>query len=755
MSWTDGQRLGLEQLEDIEAAANGHFTVGEGSDPRADGAPAVVQITLTTRHIPRAKGGLPLRAREKFVVHIPARFPLEYPTIHTAHNRWTGFPHVQWGSQLCLYQSPNLEYVPSDGMFGFVDRLRTWLAAGALGQLDPDDAPLHPPAVSATADECIVVQTNAPSPAEDYFWLGSARLAYRHQYRLDLTAWRNLDDSFESIGENERVAAAIILNKPLPFEYPQTVAALMGQLLEQGMSVELQLKFMRLFSIGGKDDAPLYFVVGAPMRRLEAGGELKTHIAVWRVDPDAARWLRESLQSEDMALDDAFYDWALTAKTTWCRVYEARPEVTIRRDINSRASWLSGKKVLLLGSGAIGSQVGEYVVRAGAGRVDIADNGVVGPGILVRQNFVDWDVGFSKAHGLERRLKAINPNLASEVHRKNLARGIRSQIALSDFDLIIDATASNFVATALEQEIAATPLPCPLISLSVSAKAEFGMVMTAMPRAGCGPLQLARRAKFAIFREGPAVFVDAFWPKREDVKLFQPEPGCSEPTFTGSAIDLAIHTSALLNLAIERIELLPADSSSADFIAAPSIRFPQRPSHRAFVFKPPSITTDGRNNFRVVIAPEAKQEMLAWIARNKRVRGEHVETGGLLFGAIDESLKTIWFDRASGPPPDSIASEENFVCGTEGTQALTEHHSRVSGRSSGFIGIWHTHPVSRPDPSTDDLSAMAQLLVLERRPPRHTLMVIVGFAADKPQLAAYLFHRRDIQIFLPGHWLGQ
>src|SRR3546814_18747156 len=67
-----------------------------------------------------------------------------------------------------------------------------------------------------------------------------------------------------------------------------------------------------------------------------------------------------------------------------------------------------------------------------------------------------------------------------------------------------------------------------------------------------------------------------------------------------------------------------------------------------------------------------------------------------------------------------------------------------------YTTIWHTHPISRGEPSNDDLTAMARLLFLQRLPPRQVVMLIVGFAETAPEFNYYLFHRNDFRIFSVG-----
>src|SRR3546814_1156416 len=92
--------------------------------------------------------------------------------------------------------------------------------------------------------------------------------------------------------------------------------------------------------------------------------------------------------------------WMVEAKVRWCTVLENRPEIVIRRDIESHTSQLRDKRVLLFGCGALGSAIAECALRAGARSLAVVDNGIVKPGHLVRQRYSDADIGRAKANAL-------------------------------------------------------------------------------------------------------------------------------------------------------------------------------------------------------------------------------------------------------------------------------------------------------------------------------------------------------------------
>ena len=106
-----------------------------------------IELTVSVRigAIEIKPGGLPLNERERFDIYIPADYPFRCRPLKYAMLGLPKFPHVCWTVVLCLYQSSTLEWNPSDGMFGFFDRLKLWLERAAAGDMDPMDGPLEPP----------------------------------------------------------------------------------------------------------------------------------------------------------------------------------------------------------------------------------------------------------------------------------------------------------------------------------------------------------------------------------------------------------------------------------------------------------------------------------------------------------------------------------------------------------------------------------------------------------------------------------
>jgi adenylyltransferase/sulfurtransferase len=104
---------------------------------------------------------------------------------------------------------------------------------------------------------------------------------------------------------------------------------------------------------------------------------------------------------------------------------------------------LKASKVLVIGSGGLGSPLLLYLTAAGVGKIGIVDFDVVDESNLQRQVlFTVDDVGKSKAATAKRRLEALNPNVEIEVYDTQFNSSNALDI-ISDYDVVADGT-DNF-----------------------------------------------------------------------------------------------------------------------------------------------------------------------------------------------------------------------------------------------------------------------------------------------------------------------
>ena len=104
---------------------------------------------------------------------------------------------------------------------------------------------------------------------------------------------------------------------------------------------------------------------------------------------------------------------------------------------------LKAAKVLLIGSGGLGSPLALYLTAAGVGTVGMVEFDTVDFSNLQRQIIhFTADVGKHKLKSAEEKLKAINPNLRFIPHDTKLTSDNALEI-LKDYDLVVDGS-DNF-----------------------------------------------------------------------------------------------------------------------------------------------------------------------------------------------------------------------------------------------------------------------------------------------------------------------
>jgi predicted acylesterase/phospholipase RssA len=750
VSLSDGQRDALAQLRAVELVEPGALEILEVHLPQSDDW-LRVDISVDCHGIEHRTGGLKLRERERLRVLIDPSFPFGPPSVFAMHGRWAGAPHVQWGISLCLYAAPTVEWNPSDGMFGFLDRLWLWLGKASAAELDPADAPLHPPvAYVSSLDEVPMVIPRADTPTVgEVPWIGGVEIAKISESRLDLIGWHESVTSWL-----EGAAPAILLPSTLDFEYPSTIAALLDALSVRGVPRERALTILKLAALGLEEDQPLVVVIGTAMRGTAA--DRRQHLAAWYVEPLFAWGLAHSLKTNaaDPALRDSaermetiMTEWAASAKIHWCPVREDRPEVTRRRDTDSPIESFAGKTVAIWGCEALGAPIATWIARAGVAKLILYDKAPVTPGVLVRQPFTDEDIGENKARVLAQRLKRIRPrDLDLEVHARNV---LQSSLERDDWhdgaEIVIDATASSVVSVKLERTRRINPQPAAIVSVILGHTAQHVLAVLAPPGYSGAGADVMRQVKLACGRK-PAMreFLQEFWPDPPRVSIFQPEPGCSDPTFTGSGAEVA----ALAAHALTRIagELTASDDRSAVAHLATLDTKSSGPCEARLTFPAAQRVAEAITDFEVRISSTAAIGLKASIAGAEREVGQRSETGGLLFGERDAAAGVIWVDEIIGPPPDSRRSPEEFVCGTEGV-ARYEHEKLRRGQGSlQYLGMWHTHPTQDPIVSNRDVRGITRLLDAASSPISHGLLLILGHTLPGPAvLGAFVFQRSEIE----------
>lgn len=540
---SDWQKQLVGELKTLAKRQPTEIRVTEQPNLDPDGT-VVVGISLRTADIPREPGGLELEDNEHFVLRIPS-FDLVSPNVDVEHVRFLGFPHVLVGQRLCIYLDPSREWHPSLGIAGLLNRLWEWLTDAAGGRFDASTAMYH--AVGgvlhhADGTPTIVVRESGPTKR-----VQTARLIARSPHRYDLT--------YSSATEGLLVPV-LTLSTDLPFGAGATssLAWLLERMDDPYVDRPLRGRRPRVLpqspafvtmlatrALKNPPDTEQYFVLAVPH---PAGGP--PHLLGGRLPTPSANALRRIAKKRGPVtpFDSAKID--INLQIEWCNMSDERQEVTTRRDDSRPVNGFQGKTVHVWGCGGLGSWIAEFVARAGAVHITVCDPGVITGGLLVRQNYVEDDIGRSKADALAERLGAIRDDLTVTVAEGRLPDDPSDFVAA---DLIIDATVSNSITQRLDTFAALPERKALIAQVATDAKSgTLGILNLCAPKPQPGPSEIDRNAGHTIMSNGELELYHGLWQEPLDDHELIPTRGCSVPTFHGSAADLAAVAATLVSL---------------------------------------------------------------------------------------------------------------------------------------------------------------------------------------------------------------
>lgn len=536
-----------------------------------------IEISLNTQDLRDPKpGGLRLDETEDFLIAIP-QSALGPPTVGVQHDRFLGFPHVLTGTRLCLYLDPSREWQPTQGMRGLMNRLWGWLDDAVNARFDPSTALYH--AVGGV----LHVTSGTPTIVVRHRIGDSARAAAGHlrrrtDHRYDhllgpatsddeipmpvfvvphnlpfgagydrlLDLLQRLDDAHSQDVPMAflppprrhgrltvpRAASAAVSNYSLPGPHVDYWPKLHATTPPPSASIAL-LTILAASASRQPYGAPQYLLLGVPH---PASGP--PHLLGLRMPGGVGDALRRAARARttpilNLRSTDVFPD----IEMEWCLVSDERAEVTVRRDEARPVNALDGKTVHVWGCGGLGSWIAEFAVRAGARKVVLCDSSTVTGGLLVRQNYVEDDVGDAKADALAQRLRATCDDVEVEVRPGMLPEDWQDAAAA---DLIVDATISNAIAQVTEVLALNPDRRATIVRVATDARTgTLGLAIVAAP-GDTRSIQTIDDAAGAVVNATAALEdYRTFWSDPGSGEELTPTRGCSAPTFHGSAADMA------------------------------------------------------------------------------------------------------------------------------------------------------------------------------------------------------------------------
>jgi hypothetical protein len=544
----DWQSAFLAQLREAVASAADAF-------PRLTRGPAVAgyttsRLTIDTTGMALEPGGLVVQAREDVVVMVDGSF-LTPPLVYVEHLRFKGYPHVLTGNQLCIYLDPAREWDPERGAAGFLDRLYRWFEDAVAARFDARTALFHPvggrPHTSPGAP--MIVCREPIHPSED---LSLAYLTTRSPRRRDLRPSRS---------EVEPGDPIVFVRTPEPLDLgPGSTPAELFAQLGQPLAAQAQAAFTnRLKRAAAAGDDHVYLAAGVPRPHSE-----DLYLLVGQVS------LTEAKANPTLPLSQL--------EIRWCTVSDERPGIATRRDANRPVQAYQGKRVAILGCGGLGSWIAEFIARANPSAIELSDYATVTGGLLVRQNYSDSHIGYPKAEALAQRLRQVATDVTVTVNETGALSEDTKQALRNPDGIVIDCTVSLAMAQVLDLAVPPSERRGLLAQVATDiASGSLGLVVVSPGGRSVSVRDLDTFVGREVNRDPSLEAYNTFWADRTEDELVV-NPGCSLPTFHGSAADMAAVAAEQVNLIALHVG---TDISAAHLLALPHSGV--QPAHRAVV----------------------------------------------------------------------------------------------------------------------------------------------------------------------------
>jgi hypothetical protein len=664
----------------------------------------------------------PIRATERVAVVFEAQGG--QPRVLALRDDFPDTPHQNWTPQdapcsLCVddrpWQAARLTYRPVD----FIRRIQLWLAKAARGELHDTAQPPDP--LFFLSQLAIIVPRAALLPAADPVEL----IGFVRPDNQALIITRTIADaqprrkglpSFVVIGFRAQPQSMTRLRHA-----PVTLAALHAELQQAGINVIDEIKTRLKGWAGIANDSVrrlsslLAIVVAFPITTADGKttDDLRAFISFETAGQIGVQWglLHKTKAAGVAGADDVFVRAVPEGAPTpgEIKIEPAQVHLAFDRELAAAVAGHAEpdrRRAVLVGAGALGSQIAINLAREGAFSWTVVDSDWLLPHNLARHALLIDELGAPKALALARQMGwLLNESftaVAGDVAKPDadLAR------ELAEADVIIDASASVAVSR----------------HLADLDNSNARRICVFFNPAGTAVVLLAEsRDRAVTLRDLEAQYH----------RLVQTEPALEDHLRAGPGLRYSGSCRALTNRipatsaallsalgARGLVEALKSDNAVVriwNVGAAGAVQLIERrgAATRHVKLGEWSITYD-----------DGLLTELASLRASRLPR----ETGGVLLGIADMSRKSIHVAHALPEPEDSRGSPQGFERGVVGLKVAVSRAAETSLHQLSYVGEWHSHPKrSSPLPSNIDL---AQIVWLGNELEHEGLPGLMAIAAD-------------------------
>ena len=646
-----------------------------------------------------------------------------YPTVQALRTDFPVVPHLYWTPageprSLCLYEAPWAEVRLRWTGAGFLSDIARWLARTAVGELHDADQPLEP---FLFGPRYVVV---AP---DDLFEKSAERKAYvavgmderegkTSVLKLQATHGQTLP---ESVCLHVVVARGEPAVQEAMHECPRNMMELIELLTHGGIDlVSVMVEQLKLLFGSGyvpREMDGLLLLVTLPRQRRPGSKPEAMEALAFVISPirDAAVATGHFAATDRRGhLGRIFLKPQLDKGQARNVAVEALQSVrAIDRETAKFHSGLDpgseNLNVVLVGVGALGSQLHDNLSRMGWGRWTLIDEDTLLPHNVIRHRLGEHAVGDPKAfavdiaNGMETPhnpvVRAFAEDVLSIATNEEMLGGCRQA------DLILDASTSIAAARFLTRDLDS---PARRASLFLSPNGQDAVMLMEDSERSFPLDALEAQYYRAVMRD------DRLDGHIRCQKHFRYSAGCREVTARIGQDDVAL-ASALL---AKQVRCVGGEAMAA-------IWQQQADGSIRRVEVPLSDMVRGEHEDWGFVLDRSLVEHASAL-RSERLPAE---TGGVLVGYFDVAHRNVYIVDALPAPHDSEEREDSFIRGCAGLRNEIRRIEARTGGQVGYVGEWHSHPDGAEIAmSGDDCKLLQEIAEEVRTDGWPGIMMIVG-----------------------------
>lgn len=350
------------------------------------------------------------------------------------------------------------------------------------------------------------------------------------------------------------------------------------------------------------------------------------------------------------------------------------------RYLSNTKKSIEEKNILLLGCGAIGSKLAIHLYRSGLYKITICDNDFFQPHNVIRHALFSYNIFQTKVSLMKKALDGMFVDFRKvQVYDVDIIEWLPQQ-DLSQYDLIIDATASASVFRLFDDLSSGIDIPC--IRFSLSDAGNLGLVYLKSNKS-------TLISDYYMYLASQAIEDDDLsnWLCKEanyNHDLVRIGEGCHSNTMILSDDIISSHTAIASNIVRNMFEHPLENWAYLSFVNIEYIGqvFTEKFKVPQFINIPCS--NDEKWNIRM---PQDIFESILLSAKKSKNR----ETGGYMMGNIDIKYKTIYVLHHF-IPENSRQQCTKLSLGKKGWRREYDKVVHRTGNVISYIGDWHSHP---------------------------------------------------------------